>query len=257
MLVRTSSRRILFILLSAALALGACNVGATPAPTIDANAINTAAFGTAVAQIAAQQTQTALAAPSNTPAPTNTVASLTTAAAGLPTTSGALPTSNSGALPTVSFNITPNTTPLAGFTPLAGSPVAPAGPTTSLGDACNNNTFVADVTIPDGTIFGDDKGRGSRPGDEFHKVWRVQNTGSCKWDEGYQLAFIGGDDELDPHSVVFDSADDFVDPGENADLGITLVAPKFPGKYTATWRMQTDSGQYFGTPLTVLIEVIE
>lgn len=253
--VRNFPRRVLFILLTAALTLAACNVGATAAPTVDVNVINTAAYETAIAQIAAQQTQTALAAPTTTPPPTNTAQSLSTAA--LPTAGGPTPTGNAaGALPTVSFNVTPNTTPLAGFTPVSGSPVA-AGPTASLGDACNNNVFVADVTIPDGTIFADDNGRGGRPGDEFQKIWRVQNTGTCKWDEGYVLAFIGGDDELDPHSVVFDSADDFVDPGENADLGLNLTAPKFPGKYTATWRMQTDSGAFFGTPLTVLIEVVE
>lgn len=255
MLVRKYPRRLLYILLTAALLLAACNVGSTPAPAVDVNAINTAAYETAIAQIAAQQTQTALAAPTNTPPPTNTALSLATVA--LPTTGGTAPTAASGALPTVSFNVTPNTTPLAGFTPLAGSTVVAPAATAALGDSCHNNTFVADVTIPDGTTFQDSNAKGGRPGDEFHKVWRVQNTGSCRWDEGYVLAFIGGDDELKPHSVVFDSADDFVEAGENADLGITLVAPKFPGKYTATWRMQTDNGAYFGTPMTVLIEVLE
>ena len=256
MLVRKFPRRVLFILLTAALTLAACNVGATAAPTVDANAINTAAYETAIAQIAAQQTQTALAAPTNTPPPTNTALSLATAA--LPTAGGPTPTGNAGALPTVSFNITPNTntTPLAGFTPVSGSPVA-AGPTASLGDACHNSVFVADVTIPDGTTFQDSNAKGGRPGDEFHKVWRIQNTGTCRWDEGYAMAFVGGDDELKPHSVVFDSADDFVDPGANADLGITLIAPKFPGKYSATWRMQTDNGAFFGTYMTVNIEVLE
>lgn len=253
MLVRKFPRRIFLILLTAALTLGACNVGATPAPTIDTNAINTAAFETAMAQISAQQTQTALAAPTNTPAATDTPLSLATFA--LPT--GPSPTGGTGALPTVSFNVTPNTTPLAGFTPLAGaSPLAPAGPTAALGDACNNNVYIADVTIPDGTIFGDDNKKGGRPGDDFQKIWRVQNTGNCKWDEGYVLAFVGGDDDLQPHSVKLE-AGNFVNPGDTADLGVWLVAPKFPGKYTATWRMQADNGAYFGTPLTVLIEVIE
>lgn len=255
MLVRKSPRRILFLLITAALALTACNVGATPAPTIDANAINTAAFNTAMAQISGQQTQAALAAPSATQFPTNTAAAVPTL--GLPTTGAVSPTAGSGALPTLSFNVTPNTTPLAGFTPLATSPAASSGATASLGDACNNNIFVADVTIPDGTIFADDNKKGGRPGDDFQKIWRVKNTGNCKWDEGYQLAFVGGDDELDPHSVKLESSSDFVDPGETADLGVFLTAPKFPGKYTATWRMQSDNGAFFGTPLTVVIEVKE
>lgn len=251
MLVRKPARRVLFILLTAALALTSCNMGATPAPSVDINAINTAAVASAMAQISSQQTQTALAAPTATPSPTNTTAPLTTAVTGNITP---LP-GGTTALPTFSFNTTP-TTPLPGFTALA-SPAAPAGPTASLGDACNNNVFVADVTIPDGTVFRDGNAKGGRPGNEFDKVWRVQNTGTCKWDEGYTLAFVGGSDALKPYSVKFTDASDFVAAGATADLGITLTAPKFPGEYQATWRMQDDRGNYFGTPLTVLIVVEE
>jgi hypothetical protein len=254
MLVRKFPRRTLIILLTAALTLAACNVGATPAPTVDLNAINTAAVATAMGQISAQLTETALAAPSSTPQATDTTIPLATFA--LPSAAAGSPVAGSG-LPTVSFNATSstNTTPLAGFTPI-GSSVAPVA-TQSLGDACNNNVFVADVTIPDGTIFQDSNPRGGRPGSDFQKIWRVQNTGNCKWDEGYVLAFIGGDDALNPKSVQFNSADDFVDPGETADLGVNLTAPLFPGTYTATWKMQSDNGNFFGTPLTVVIEVKE
>ena len=51
MLVRKFPRRTVIILLTAALTLAACNVGATPAPTMDINAINTAAVATAMGQI--------------------------------------------------------------------------------------------------------------------------------------------------------------------------------------------------------------
>ena len=90
--VRNSPRRTLLILLIITLTLAACNVGATPAPTVDVNAINTAAHATAMAQISAQLTQTALAAPSNTPFPTDTPLSLATSA--LPTAGG--PTATGG-----------------------------------------------------------------------------------------------------------------------------------------------------------------
>src|SRR5215208_30258 len=118
--VRTFPRRLLFNLLIVMLTLTACNVEATPAPTIDINVINTAAYNTAMAQISAQQTMTALAAPTNTQFPTNAPVSLATV--GLSTTGA-----TSGALPTVSFNGTANITPLAGFTPLVTS----VAPTTS------------------------------------------------------------------------------------------------------------------------------
>src|SRR4029453_4850917 len=98
MLVRKFPRRTLIILLAAALTLAGFNVGATPSPTVDINPINTAAVATAMGQISAQLTQTALAAPSATAAPTDTT---------IPLATFALPTAAGGGLPTVSFNNTP------------------------------------------------------------------------------------------------------------------------------------------------------
>jgi hypothetical protein len=239
MFVRKFPRLILFLLLTAALLLTACNVGATPAPTVDVNAINTAAVATAMGQISAQFTQTALAAPSPTPLPTDTPISLPTSA--LPTAGGASPTVGAGALPTLSFN----TTPIAGFTQIA-SPAAP-GATAVLGDACNNNVFEGDVTIPDGTIL--------KPGEDFLKQWAIRNTGTCTWDDGYALVFTGGDRAMDPYDFEFKKSSDFVSPGEGVNIGINLTAPIAEGKYQGTWRMRSDSGYYFGTPLTVIFEV--
>jgi hypothetical protein len=244
MLVRKFPRRTLLILLTATLTLAACNVGATPAPTVDVNAINTAAVATAMGQISAQLTQTALAAPTNTPPPTVTPLPLVTSA--LPTTAGgAAPTAGvPGAIPTLSFNTTPNTTALPGFTPVSGTSAAP---TAVLGDSCNNSVYIADVTYPDNTVV--------KPGADFQKVWRVQNTGTCLWDDGYKLAFIAGDKALDPISFEFKDSADFVSGGETADLGVPLTAPLAEGTYSATWRMQSDNGVFFGTMLTVVIVV--
>jgi hypothetical protein len=242
MLIRKFPRRILLSLLAATLTLAACSVGATPAPTVDVNAINTAAVATAMGQISSQLTQTALAAPTNTLPVTDTPLSLSTVAL----TPGASPTGSvSGALPTLSFNNTPNTTPIAGFTPLS-SPAAPAG-TAVLGDSCNNNIYIADVTYPDNSEI--------KPGINFEKIWRVQNTGTCTWDDGYKLVFIGGDRAIDPVDFEFRRSADFVSGGETADIGVDLTAPLAEGTYQGTWRMQSDTGVYFGTPLTVVIIV--
>ena len=247
MLVRKFPRRILLTLFTAALTLAACNVGATPAPTVDINAINTAAHATAMGQISAQLTQTALAAPTNTALPTDTPLSLSTVA--LPTVAGgASPTGGaSGALPTLSFNSTPNTntTPLAGFTPLS-SPVAPVSSPVQ-GDTCHNSAYVSDVTIPDDTVI--------KPGADFDKTWRIQNTGSCLWDDGYQLVFVSGDRALDPANYVIDESSEFVDSGETADMTVRLTAPLDDGTYTANYRMQTDTGVFFGETIYVRIKV--
>lgn len=245
MLVRKFPRRILLVLLTASLALAACNVGATPAPTVDVNAINTAAVATAMGQISAQLTQTALAVPTNTLPPSVTPLPLVTSAQ--PTVAaGASPIGGAtNALPTLSFNTTPNTTQAVGFTPI-GTSVAPVS-TAVLGDSCNNSAYIADVTYPDNTVV--------RPGTNFQKVWRVQNTGTCLWDDGYKLAFIAGDRALDPVSFEFRDSEDFVSGGETADLGVELTAPVAEGTYSATWRMQSDNGVFFGTMLTVVIVV--
>lgn len=242
--VRKLPQRPLYTLLITTLTLAACNVGAAPAPTVDVNAINTAAHATAMAQISAQLTQTALAAPSNTPLPTDTPLSLASPA--LPATAGPSPTGGaSTGLPTLSFNTTPNTTPLAGFTP-ASSPAAPVS-TVPQGDACNNSVYIADVTYPDNAEI--------KPGINFEKIWRVQNTGTCTWDEGYKLVFVAGDKALDPPTFEFKNAADFVAGGETADVGVDLTAPLKEGTYSATWRMQSDTGVFFGTLLTVVIVV--
>ena len=237
MFVRKLPRKVLLILLAGALLIAGCTMGATEVPTLDVNAINTAAVSTAMAEVASQLTQTALAAPSPTPLATNTLLPLPTSA--LPTS--ALPTANTGAIPTLSFN----TTPIAGFTQLA-SPAAPAA-TVSLGDACNNNVYESDVTVPDGTIL--------RPGVDFIKQWAIRNTGTCTWDEGYALVFIGGDQAMDPVNFEFKNSDDFVSAGEGINIGVPLTAPLAEGTYQGTWRMRSDSGVYFGTPLTILFEV--
>ena len=240
MLVRKFPRQTLLILLIASLTLAACNVGATPAPTVDVNAINTAAVATAMGQISAQLTQTALAAPTNTPPPTNTALSLATSAV---PPAGASPTP--GTPPTISFINTPNTTPVTGLTPLV-TPAAPVN-TAVLGDSCNNSVYVADVTYPDNSQI--------KPGTDFEKIWRVQNTGTCAWDEGYKLVFIAGDKALDPPTFEFKDSKDFVSGGETADIGVDLTAPLAEGTYSATWRLQSDSGVFFGTLLTVVIVV--
>ena len=232
MFVRKLPRKTFLTLLAATLFISGCNMGATEVPTVDVNAINTAAVATAMGQLSAQLTQTAQAAPSPTPLATNTL---------MPLPTPALPTANAGAIPTLSFN----TTAVAGFTQLA-SPAAPAA-TISLGDACNNSVYESDVTIPDGSVL--------KPGEDFQKVWAIRNTGTCTWDEGYALVFIGGDSAIDPVNFEFKKSSDFVSAGEGINIGINLTAPLAVGKYQGNWRMRSDAGTYFGETFTVVFEV--
>lgn len=256
MFSRRSTRQTLIGLLTAALLLTACNVGATPAPTLDVNAMSTALVGTTVAQIAAQFTQTALSAPTNTAMPVETQTSIPALA--LPTldTSGvASPTLDAAALPTFSFINTPVTsvdTPVAGFTQVPALPTSAAPATAASGDSCNNAVFEGDITIPDGETI--------KPGADFQKIWAVRNTGTCTWDDGFTFVYIAGSKpDLDPYNYEFGktNSSDFVAGGAGINIGINLTAPCTPGKYEGHWRMRNDQGYYFGTIFSVYITVVD
>lgn len=235
MLVRKSVRRVLFILLNAALMLTACNMGATPAPTVDINAINTAALNTAAAQISVGQTQTALVAPSATQ--TNTSAPLATVV--LPGNGTVLPTV-AGGLPTVSFNTTPGTgtTPLAGFTPLATIPPTSAG-IGNTASGCNDGLYVSE-TLPDKSVIG--------AGKDFAKAWEIKNTGTCAWEIGYVFAFQAdlSNAEIEGYDIVIKASDEVTKPGHSQSFIIKLTAPTTPGEYKGYWKLKDKNGTPFG-----------
>jgi hypothetical protein len=106
---------------------------------------------------------------------------------------------------------------------------------------------VSDVTIPDDTVM--------KPGADFDKTWRIQNSGTCGWDDGFQLVFVSGDKALDPANYVIDETSEFVDSGETVDMTVRLTAPLAEGTYTANYRMQTDNGVFFGETIYVRIVV--
>lgn len=229
MFFRKFPRQTLIVLLATILALTGCNFGATPAPTLDINAINTAIVGTTVSQFSAQFTQTALAAPTSTPLPTETAQSLPT-------------TDSSGALPTISFEVTTaaGITPIPGFTQLA----SPAAPATSSGqvstaNGCNDALFIGE-TIPDKTEFN--------PGKDFSKAWQLQNTGTCTWDDGYTFAFLAdvSSPDIEGYDIVYKASDKSTKPGASQSFIVKLTAPSTSGEYFGYWKLKDDAGNFFG-----------
>lgn len=97
--------------------------------------------------------------------------------------------------------------------------------------------FIRDVTTPDGTVLP--------PGRTFLKTWRVRNTGNTHWTGAYRLGFFDDDPLGAPPLVSAPS----VRVGESADVSVTLTAPDQPGRYTSTWRLRNEQGQFFGARL--------
>ncbi|MFT3892311.1 MAG: NBR1-Ig-like domain-containing protein [Anaerolineales bacterium] len=226
-----SPRHISIILITAALILAGCNVGATPAPTVDVNAINTAIVGTTVAQLSGQMTQTAQALPTSASLPTEQPVNLPTFA--LPTLE-ASPTAAAGALPTISFN----TTPVAGLTSLPTAAVSTSSNSwTKVG--CNDAMFLSE-TLPDGSKVN--------AGKKFKKAWEIQNTGTCTWDEGYVFAFVAAQSSagIEGYDIVINKTEEFTKPGHSQSFIIELTAPTKSGEYKGYWKLKSDDGTFFG-----------
>jgi len=215
------------ICLMAAVALSGCNIGATPAPTIDVNAIYTQAAQTAIAGFSAQMTQTAQAMPPTALATNTPLATFTM-----------LPT-----FPPLG-TVVPGTTALPGTTSVLPTPLGLGSPTAAV-VSCNNSAFMGE-TIPDGTVF--------KPGADFTKTWTLQNTGTCKWDDGYVFAFVAGD-KLDGYDVALKKSSDFIDPGESITFSIDMTAHIAENTYEGCWKMKDDQGYFFGTFACVNIVV--
>jgi hypothetical protein len=249
--------QMLFVLLTM-VALSSCALGQAatpPTPTVDIEAIKTAAAATAVVEltkIAGQASPTLAPTQTYTPIPateTPTQEAGATQSAVEPTLDPALfPTATGGAagLPVVE---TPNVPPMAG-TPApipSATPLSPVVPGNT-GPTCLNSKFVEDVTIPDGTVF--------KPGEKFTKVWRIQNTGTCPWDQGFGFILWAGP-SMNATPQYFSSHDQKVQPGGVIDFYVDMRAPNQPGDYIAHWVMVSDSGKTFGGDFVVYIKVVK
>ena len=114
-------------------------------------------------------------------------------------------------------------------------------PGTSLGPKpvaaalCDSASFVADVTIPDGTTVA--------PNATFVKTWRLQNSGTCTWTTSYAVVFTGGDQMGSPAVIPMPSS---VAPGGTVDITVNLTAPGTPGHYRGNYKLKNATGSLFG-----------
>ena len=114
-----------------------------------------------------------------------------------------------------------------------------AGP----GDKLDSSKFVKDVTILDGTV--------KQAGEKFLKTWRIRNTGTRAWGQGYVLAYFKDEQMGGPAGVPVP----LVQPGEVADISVELAAPLTPGPHRSTWKLRSPQGQLFGDEFYALISV--
>jgi hypothetical protein len=208
--MQSKKLRFLTPLLCLILLLSACK-GSQPTatPTTDIEALKNAAAQTASAFL----TATALAVPNQTATPT-----VTATATKAPVTPTPTQTQTSPAVGTI---------------------------TVTLGASVGENAvYVADVTVPDGTVF--------KPGEVFTKTWRIKNAGNSTWTPGYALVFISGDKLGAPDRMGLLAN---VSPAGTVDISVSMAAPTTAGSYRGFWRLKNTAGQYIGDSVYVDIKV--
>jgi hypothetical protein len=182
------------------LAVTACGPAQPQTPTVDTNLLITQAAATVSAQFTQEAALTPSPTATSTPAPTNPPLPTNTPAQAAPTA--------------------------------ASSPTATTAQSNPTGDA---GSFIADVTVPDGTA--------ALPGSTFNKTWRVKNTGVTTWDTAYTLVVVDGNPMGAPaNGVALPKA---VRPGEEVDVTVSLTAPVKPGTYQTYFRFRSASGHFF------------
>ncbi len=102
--------------------------------------------------------------------------------------------------------------------------------------------FVADETIPDGTLI--------QPGQPFTKTWRVRNGGTASWGSGYQLVYFGGERLESPESVPLPA----LEPGQEGTVSVKLQAPSSAGRFQSLWKARNAAGAFF--PFELFVEIV-
>ncbi len=140
-------------------------------------------------------------------------------------------------------SVVPQSSPVVVMTPTM--PIL-ATPTFTPEPACEPNlAYLADVTVPDGTVFA--------PNEEFVKTWRVENNGTCNWDEGYRIRLTSGA----AMGVAEEQALFPARAGSEAEISITFITPSEAGVYQSTWKAVDSDGNAFGELFYVEIQVAE
>lgn len=121
-----------------------------------------------------------------------------------------------------------------------GSPPIGELPALAPSPACTNNlAWLEDLSIPDGSVV--------RPSEALDKRWKVQNTGSCSWDQDYRVKLVGGPSlGVSEEQALYPAR-----AGADALIRMVFTAPAEPGAYRSAWQAYAPDGAPFGDPFYV------
>ncbi|OGO72649.1 MAG: hypothetical protein A2Z49_05115 [Chloroflexi bacterium RBG_19FT_COMBO_56_12] len=119
--------------------------------------------------------------------------------------------------------------------------VQPAAPSATP-DCTNNLTYLLDLTIPDGSQVS--------AGSSLDKRWKVQNSGTCNWDERYRIKLVSGSDLGAQEQTLFPARS-----GTELTVQILFIVPAEPGTYQSAWQAHDPQGNPFGDPFYIQVVV--
>ncbi|MCX6055284.1 MAG: NBR1-Ig-like domain-containing protein [Chloroflexi bacterium] len=113
------------------------------------------------------------------------------------------------------------------------------------GNTDDKAVYVADDTIPDGTIV--------KPGSTFVKTWSIRNTGTTTWETAYRLSYMDG--IRDAKETLYVHLPNQVKPALSVNVSVTFTAPSNEGTYYSYWRLVNSDGIIFGEVMSMRIVV--
>jgi hypothetical protein len=218
----------LTLLLAVSLLLGACSAQppVVPTATVDANAIYTQAAATVQAGIAQTEAARPTTAPTQTPAPTNTVVD-PTLAAGLTATAKAVLQPPSGPTATLAPGM-PTATKAFALPTATLKVVAPAPAKTGDKAELSGQSPSDGTSIPKSASF------------DMNIV--LKNVGTTTWSTRYALVYYAGDQLGSPNDFNMPHE---VKPGETVKLVFPMTTPDSTGKKKIIWAVRNADGVNF------------
>jgi len=141
------------------------------------------------------------------------------------------------------------------ITPAPTTPVQPTTPPVvepTAAPCANGMRFIADLNLDDNNMQSPPP---VSPGQAFSKGWRIQNSGTCAWTTAYRLVFVSGNVPGASMGGQPTPVQGFVQPGQQYDIFVNLVAPLAPGVYQGVWQMVDEQNRPFGDRIWVGITV--